>query len=94
MKIHFSKINTPLMILDGNDHAVGSINQTYKAARCPTCGGELRTKLRITGYSIQVYGRYWGQGRVLRPKGQGGASGVHMPTLKAAKALVIDRLEN
>ena len=48
----------------------------------------------ISGYNLTVKDRYWGQGRVLRPKGSGGMAATHMRRLKDIKALAIARLES
>jgi len=95
MKIHFSRRNAPLLVLDEHGNEVGEIRPTRKdiTRKCECCGGAVWVKNVITGYALLVKGRYWGRGRVLRPKGQGGMSGTHMRKLSDIKALAIDRLE-
>lgn len=93
MEIKFSRTNAPLKILDLKDKAIGVIHHTYGYERCSHCGSETRETF-ITGYGLQIDGRYWGQGRVLRPKGKGGMSGVSMRRLKDIKALAIKVLRN
>ncbi len=96
MKIHFSRNRSPLLVLDEHDHHIGDIHTTYRdiTRKCECCGQKVWVRNVIAGYTLTVKGRYWGQGRVLRPAGKGGASGTWMRKLKDLKALAIDRLEN
>lgn len=96
MKIKFSRIRSPLLVLDEHDNHIGSITTCYRdiTRKCECCGQPVWVKNVISGYNLTVKDRYWGQGRVLRPKGAGGMSATHMRKLKDIKALAIDRLEN
>lgn len=95
MIIHFSRTRAPLLILDQFDHHVGTITTTRRdiTRKCECCGQPVWVKNVISGYNLTIKDRYWGQGRVLRPKGKGGMSGTWMRRLKDIKALATDRLE-
>ena len=96
MKIHFSRSRSPLLVLDEFDNTVAAIHATRKdiTRTCECCGQSVHVKSVVNGYVLSVKDRYWGQGRVLRPKGKGGAAGTWMRKLSDLKALAIDRLES
>ena len=89
MKITFDrKWAGMILIKDEAGEVVGDISHRYrerKKAACETCGHQ-KTERVVRGFGLSIKGRCFGPGDELRPKGQGGYSGMNVKRLKDAKA--------